>query len=354
VRRTRVAAGALLAAAACRAGPQPQSGPAQDPLRDPRETHLRNLRQLSFGGENAEAYFSPDGRKLIFQSSRDGAACDQIFTMDTDGSGVRRVSSGAGRTTCSYFYYPDARRVLYASTHLGGAACPPVPGHERGYVWPIYAEYDIFSAAPDGLDVKQLTFSPGYDAEATFAPDGSRIVFTSVRSGDLELWTMAPDGTDARQLTSAPGYDGGAFYSADSKRIVWRAHRLDPGPDLDEYRALLREALVRPTKLALYVMNADGTGERRVTDGAHADFAPFFHPDGRRIVFASNRADPRGRDFDLYLVADDGAGLERITWAPEFDGFPMFSPDGHQLVFASNRNGKARGETNIFIADWVE
>ena len=315
-----------------------------------KETRLANVKQLTFGGENAEAYFSADGRELVFQSTRDGAECDQIFVMRADGSGVRRVSSGEGRTTCAY-YTPDGSRVVYASTHLGGRQCPPRPDFSRGYVWPVYDSYDIFSAKPDGSDLRRLTSAPGYDAEATIGPDG-RIVFTSVRDGDMEIYSMAGDGSDVRRLTRRPGPDGGPFFSRDGRRIVFRGRALAPGPELDDYMTLLRDGLWRPTSLELFVMNADGSGLTQVTRLGGASFAPFFTPDGTHIIFSSNHHNPKGRDFELWLVAVDGTGLEQVTWNPTFDGFPMFSPDGTRLVFASNRYQKAAGETNVFIADW--
>ncbi len=318
----------------------------------PAERRLANVRQLTFGGENAEAYFSKDGQRLIFQSTREGVACDQIFSMKLDGSDVRRVSTGKGRTTCGYFY-PDGRSIVYASTHLGGEACPPKPSFARGYVWPIYASYDIFRANADGSGLTPLTSTPGYDAEATIGPDG-RIVFTSVRDGDMEIYSMKSDGTDVRRLTHRLGPDGGPFFSNDGSLIVFRGRELAAGRELDDYRALLKDGLWRPTSLEIFVMKADGSDVRQVTRNGAANFAPFFHPDGQRIIFASNQHDPKGRDFDLYLVNVDGTGSERVTFNGTFDGFPMFSPDGTSLVFASNRLAKAEGETNVFIADWID
>ncbi len=316
------------------------------------ERRLRNVTQLTFGGENAEAYFSFDGRRLIFQSTRDGVPCDQMFMMNVDGGDLRRVSNGFGRTTCGYFF-PDGRSIVYASTHLGGRDCPPRPDFSRGYVWPIYASYDIFRADADGSNPVRLTDTPGYDAEATIGPDG-RIVFTSVRDGDMEIYSMHGDGSDVRRLTNRIGPDGGAFFSADGRRIVFRSKEIAPGAERDEYQALLRDGLWRPTDLEIYVMNADGSGLRQVTSLNGSSFAPFFHPDGTRIIFSSNHHDPTGRNFDLYLVNVDGSGLERVTHNETFDGFPMFSPDGTRLVFASNRNARSPGETNVFIADWVD
>jgi Tol biopolymer transport system component len=262
------------------------------------------------------------------------------------------VSTGKGRTTCSYFY-PDGGSILYASTHAASAECPPKPGFERGYVWPIYASYDIYRANADGSGVTPLTSTPGYDAEATIAADG-RVVFTSVRDGDMEIYSMNGDGSDVRRLTRREGPDGGPFFSTDGRSIVFRGRALSAGPELDDYRSLLKAELWRPTKLEVFVMDRDGGNLRQVTRAGAASFAPYFHPDGRRIIFSSNMDDPGGRNFDLYLVALDGTRLERVTYNGTFDGFPMFSPDGKRLVFASNRWSAREGETNVFIADWID
>ena len=317
------------------------------------EKHLANIRQLSFGGENAEAYFSYDCKKLIFQSTRDGYDCDQIFTMNIDGSDVKLVSTGKGRTTCSYIV-PNKESIIYSSTHLGSPDCPPVPGHEQGYVWPLYKTFDIFAADIDGSNLTRLTSTDGYDAEGTISPDGKKIVFTSVRDGDLEIYTMNVDGTDVKRLTHKKGYDGGPFFSFDNKKIVYRAHYPTSDEELANYEMLLSQGLVRPTELEIYVMDADGSNQTQVTDNHAANFGPYMHPNGRQIIFASNLADPKGRNFDLFIINVDGSGLEQITFNSTFDGFPMFSHDGKTLVFASNRNAKVRGETNVFIADWIE
>jgi Tol biopolymer transport system component len=328
------------------------AGIADDKLRLPEEKHLRNIRQLTFGGENAEAYFSFDGKKLILQSTREGHDCDQIYTMNIDGSDVRMVSTGKGRTTCSYFFR-DPKRILYSSTHLASNDCPPKPDFSKGYVWALYPGYDIFTAASDGSGPRQLTKEQGYDAEATISPDGKKIVFTSVRDGDLDIYTMDIDGGNVKRLTTEVGYDGGPFFSYDGKWIVYRAHHPETDKEIADYKALLKENLIRPTKLDIWVMKSDGTGKRRVTNNGKANFAPFFFPDGKRIIFSSNMDDPRGRNFDLYVINVDGTGLERITYNETFDGFPMFTPDGKKIVFASNRNAKSQGETNVFIADWA-
>ncbi|MDT4965905.1 MAG: hypothetical protein QOJ64_642 [Acidobacteriota bacterium] len=324
-----------------------------DPLALPAEKHLRNVRQLSFGGENAEAYFSGDGRQLIFQSKRDGRECDQIYTMNADGSDVRMVSTGGGRTTCSYFF-PTKRRILYSSTHAASKECPPRPDYSRGYVWPIYSSYDIFTARPDGSDLQQLTRTPGYDAESTFSTDGRKIVFTSMRDGDLDIYSMDASGKNVRRLTNELGYDGGPFFSRDGKQIVYRSYHPKTPQEIERYKQKLAENLIEPTVFEIWVMNADGSNKRQVTHSNAASFAPYFFPDGKRIIFASNMNDPKGRDFDLYAINVDGTGLERITYNDTFDGFPMFSPDGKKLVFASNRNAKMKGDTNVFIADWVD
>ncbi len=348
----------LLAAAAASALAQgtapaatPVSTAATSLLAPGEEKHLANVRQLTFGGQNAEAYWSADGSRLIFQSDGGTLPCDQIFTMKADGSDRRRVSNGDGKTTCSYFY-PSGDRVLYASTFRASAACPPRPDRSHGYVWAL-DDYDIYSAKPDGSDIQTLFSSPGYDAEATISPDGRTIVFTSTRDGDLELYTMNIDGSNVKRMTNAPGYDGGAFFSDDGKRIVYRADHPSTPEDLARYKENLARHAYAPKSLEIRIMNADGSNDHAVTSNGAANFAPYFLPGGRQIIFSSNVADPKGRDFDLYTIRDDGTGLTRITFSPDFDGFPMFTKDGKRLVFASNRNGKQPHETNIFVADWI-
>lgn len=331
----------------------PTRATREDQLLVPGEKHLRNLKQLTFGGENAEAYFSSDGKQLILQSTRDGRSCDQIYTMNVDGSNVKMISNGEGRTTCSYFF-PGGKRILYSSTHLADKLCPPRPDFSQGYVWAVYPSFDVFTANPDGSDLKQLTNTPGYDAETTITLDGKKLVFTSMRDGDLDIYSMDADGKNVRRLTNELGYDGGPFWSYDGKQIVYRAHHPKTEKEKADYTNLLKQNLIRPSELEIWVMNADGSNKRQVTSNGKANFGPYFFPDNKRIIFASNMDDPGLRNFDLYKINVDGTGLERITFTDAFDGFPMFSPDGKKLVFASNRNAKARGETNVFIADWVE
>lgn len=328
--------------------------PPQDALlHHPGEKRLRNIRQLTFSGENAEAYFSADNRWLIFQSQEGEGNCDQIYVMDFEGKNHRRVSTGGGKTTCAYFF-PDGDRILYSSTRAAGPHCPPPPDYSRGYVWRLEPEFDIYTARRDGSDVRRLTNHPGYDAEATISRDGKNIVFTSVRDGDIDIYTMDADGSNLRRLTDELGYDGGPFFSPDGTKIVYRAHHPQDPPEIAEYKELLKTGKLRPRRFELLVMDADGGNKRQITANGAANFAPFFHPDGRRIIFASNLHEPEGRNFDLYLIHLDGTGLERITHHNLFDSFPMFSSDGKKLVWASNRNQRLRGETNIFIADWVE
>jgi TolB protein len=319
------------------------------------ERRLKNIKQLTFGGENAEAYFSFDGKRLIFQSKRDGRGCDQIYTMNIDGSNVKMVSNGEGRTTCSYFF-KNGRKILYASTHLGSKECPPNPDFSKGYVWAIYPTYDIFTANADGTKIKRLTYSNSYDAEATVSPDGKKIIFTSTRDGDLDLYVMDSNGKNVKRLTTELGYDGGAFFSPDGKQIVYRAYHPKTEAEIARYKQRLAEDLIEPNNFEIWTMNADGSNKRKVTNLGAASFAPFFTPDGKRIIFSTNHfaSDPRKRNFDLALINVDGTNLERVTFEETFDGFPMFSPDGKKLVFASNRNTAKQGDTNVFIADWVE
>ncbi len=316
------------------------------------EHHIANLRQLTFGGQNAEAYFSPDGKKLVFQSTRDSFKCDQIYTMNVDGSDVKLLSGGVGRTTCSFFF-SDQKRFIYASTQLGGEACPPPPDRSNGYVWPIYPSYDIFSANLDGTHLKRLTKNNGYDAEGVVSPDGKKIVFTSLRGGDLDIYLMNSDGTSVRRLTNEKGYDGGPFFSWDGKQIVYRAYHPKTAAEISEYEALLKQSLIKPTRAEIYLMNADGSHQRQITDNGAANWAPFLHPNNQQIIFSSNLHDPERRTFSLYMINVDGSGLKRLTTGARFDSFPMISKDGSKIVFASTRNGADSTEFNIFIADWV-
>lgn len=327
--------------------------PQADSLKFLGEKHLKNIKMLTKSGENAEAYFSFDGKKLTFQATFDSMQCDQIFTMNIDGTDRRLISTGKGRTTCSY-YYPDGKKIMYASTHLISDDCPPPPDRSKGYVWKLYDSFDIFVVDTNGSNLKQLTDTPGYDAEATISPKGDKIVFTSLRDGDPEIYTMNLDGSDQKRLTYEKGYDGGPFFSQDGSKIVFRASRPRTEEQFADYNDLVHNGYVRPTALEIFVMDADGKNMKQITNLGSASFAPYFHPNDKKIIFSSNYKGDNPRDFNLFMVNIDGTGLERITYNSSFDGFPMFSPDGKYLVFASNRFNKKESDTNIFIAEWVE
>ena len=316
------------------------------------EARLLNLKQLTFSGENAEAYFSKDEKYLIFQSHEGDSLCDQIYIMNIKTGAVEMVSTGEGVTTCSYFLYPECKKAVYASTHLANKECPPKPDYSKGYVWKLYPGYDIFLKDLDDKSIIRLTDSPGYDAEATVAFDGSKIVYTSMISGDLEIWTMGPKGENKTQLTNELGYDGGAFFNSDASKIVWRVYHPKSETEVDQYKTLLEENSIRPMALQIWTMDADGSNKQQITNNGAANFGPYFFPGGNRIIFSSNLHDVKGRNFDLYSVNIDGSNLERITFFDGFDGFPMFSPNGKHLVFASNRNQKNKGDTNLFLAEW--
>lgn len=339
-----------------------QSDPVVTPKPKP-EKHLQNIRQLTFGGDNAEAYWSPNGKWLTFQSNNPkwGLRCDHIFAMQVKKAAgnpayiPKNISRGKGRTTCSYFM-PDGKHILFASTMAAADTCPPTPDLRRGgkYLWPVYADYDIYVADLKGNIVKRLTNRHGYDAEAVLSPKGDKILFTSDRSGDLELWTMNLDGSGLKQITDAPGYDGGAFFSPDGSQIVFRAGRPESEAALKEYQELLKEGLVAPTNMEIFVCNADGSNLRQITKLGKANWAPYFHPSGKKIIFSSNHHAQRGYDFQLYMINLDGTGLEQITSESVFNSFAMFSPDGKKLVWCSNRNNGGTRDTNVFVADWKE
>lgn len=336
--------------------------PAADTLKYEQEVHLQNVRQLTFNGDNAEAYWSYDNTKLIFQSNNPdwGVNCDQIFYMDVasdkqPGWQPPMVSTGDGRTTCAFFL-PGDSLFVYASTHLADRNCPPPPqrGSAGAYVWPIYDTYDIFVADLQGRVVDTLTSGTGYNAEPTLSPQGDKIVFTSNRTGDLELFIMDTDGSNVIQITNELGYDGGAFFSPDGKQLVFRASRPKTDEEIKKYKDLMAQGLVEPTDMELFIVNVDGTGMRQITDLGNANWAPFFHPSGDKIIFSSNHHSERGFPFNLFMINVDGTGLKQITFDDTFDSFPMFSYDGKKLVFSSNRHNGGTRNTNVFVADWVE
>jgi Tol biopolymer transport system component len=335
---------------------------SSDTVQYPEESHLKNVRQLTFGGDNAEAYFSYDNKYLVFQKTnpKEGILCDQIYfgklpTSANESFVPKKISTGTGRTTCPFFL-KDGKHILFASTHLGSADCPPVPDRTKygnKYIWPLYADMDIFIADTSGKIVKQLTKTPGYDAEATLSPDGKKIIFTSVRDGDIDLYLMDLQTTQTTRITNTLGYDGGAWFSSDGKKIIWRASRPTTPEDIKSYKDLLSENMVAPTQMEVFTADADGKNQKQITKLGQANWAPVFMPDSKRILFASNHEYKRGFPFNLYLLNTDGS-LEKVSRDKGFDAFPMFSPNGKKIVFCSNRNNGGTRDTNIFVADWVE
>ncbi|MCC6286846.1 MAG: PD40 domain-containing protein [Chitinophagaceae bacterium] len=334
-----------------------------DTLHYPDEVHFKNIQQLTFGGDNAEAYWSYDGRYIVFQrtSAKDGLPCDQVFIGQVPKSTAEKfeyklVSTGKGRTTCPFFT-KDGRHIIYASTHLSADSCPPVPDRKKygnKYIWPLYDSYDIFMADLDGKIIKQLTNAKSYDAEATLSPDGNSMIYTSDKDGDIDLYIMNLKTGKEKRVTNTLGYDGGAWFSPDGKKIIWRASRPKTEDEIKEYKDLLAENLVAPTQMEVWVANADGSNARQVTHYGQANWAPAFMPDSKRIIFASNHEYKRGFPFNLYTINEDGTNLRKISRDKGFDAFPMFSPDGKKIIFCSNRNNGGTRDTNIFIADWVE
>lgn len=317
------------------------------------ETHLRNVRQLTFGGQNAEAYWSVDGKSIIYQTRQPEYPDEQIFTMNADGSGKRLVSTGKGRCTCSYFL-PDNSGIVFSSTHERNPGAQKPLDMSKGYLWMVNPDFALYRADLDGKNIRPLIMKKGYVAETTVAPNGKFMTFTGDFEGDIDIYRSDLNGKNIRRLTNLVGYDGGPFVSWDSKKIVYRRDTIDNDVELKDYRDLHAQHLVRPGKLEIWIMDADGGNKRQVTNLGCASFAPFLHPDNRRIIFASNYGDPRGREFDLWMIDVDGKNLKRITHTPDFDGFPMFSRDGKKLIWGTNRFGVERGETNIFVADWID
>jgi Tol biopolymer transport system component len=340
-----------------------QSAVSQDSIQYANEPHFKNIQQLTFGGDNAEAYFSFDGKLIIYQktNTKEGIACDQIFigkvpTKKNERFVPIQISNGKGRTTCGAFL-KDGKHVVYASTHLGSEDCPPVPDRSKygnKYIWPLYDSYDIFLSDTKGNIKKNLTDRPGYDAEATISPDGKTMLFTSTRDSDIDLYTMHLKSGMIKRITSDLGYDGGAWFSPDGKKIIWRASRPKTDEEIKEYKELLKENLVAPTKMEVWIASADGSNAKQVSQLGQANWAPAYMPDSKTIIFASNHEYKRGFPFNLYLMNEDGKDLRKISRDKGFDAFPMFSMDGNKIVFCSNRNNGGTSDTNIFIADWVD
>ncbi|MBL0153157.1 MAG: PD40 domain-containing protein [Chitinophagaceae bacterium] len=333
-----------------------------DTIQYPEESHFRNVQQLTFGGDNAEAYFSFDGQWIIFQRTnpKEGILCDQMFIGKVPAPGekftYKMVSSGKGRTTCGAFL-KDGKHIVFASTFQGADTCPPVPDRKKygnKYIWPLYDSYDIYMADLDGKIVKQLTHSKGYDAEATISPDGKKMIYTSDKDGDIDLYIMNLKTGKEKKITNTLGYDGGAWFSPDGKKIIWRASRPKTDAEVKEYKDLLAENLVAPTNMEVFIANADGSNVTQVTHFGQANWAPAYFPDSKKIIFASNQEYKRGFPFNIYSINEDGSNLQKITHEKIFDAFPMFSPDGKKLIFCSNRNNGGTRDTNVFIADWVD
>ncbi len=334
-----------------------------DTILYPDEKHFKNIQQLTFGGDNAEAYFSYDGKWLIFQKTylKEGIPCDQMYigkipTKKGEKFIPKLVSTGKGRTTCGAFM-KDGKHIIYASTHLGSGDCPPVPDRSKygnKYIWPLYDSYDIFIADLNGKIVKQLTNSKGYDAEATLSPDGKKMLYTSTKDGDIDMYVMDLKTGKEIKVTNLLGYDGGGWFSPDGKKLIWRASRPKTEAEIKEYKELLAQGLVAPTNMEVWVANADGTNAKQVSSFGQANWAPAYMPDNKRIIFASNHEYKRGFPFNLYTMNEDGSNLTKISRDKGFDAFPMFSPNGKKIVFCSNRNNGGTRDTNIFIADWEE
>ncbi|MFM9873404.1 MAG: TolB family protein [Fimbriimonadaceae bacterium] len=319
---------------------------------EPGELHISNIKQLTFSGQNAEAYFNLKGDKLTYQTRQPNFPDEQIFTMGIDGSNRKLISTGKGRCTCSYFT-PDGKYIYFSSTHIKQPGAQPAVDMSKGYVWMVNPNMGIYRTDLNGKNIKPIITKPGYIAETTISPDGKYMVFTAGWNGDVDIYRSNLDGSNIKPLTTELGYDGGPFVSYDSKTIVYR--RSAPfanNAEISEYKDLLKQNLVRPSKMDLWAMNADGSNKRQITNLNAASFAPFLHPNGKTIIFGSNHHDPKRREFDLFTINIDGTNLHQVTYSADFDGFPMFTRDGKKLVWGSNRHGLIPHDTNIFIADW--
>jgi Tol biopolymer transport system component len=310
------------------------------------EKYISNLKKLTKGGDNAEAYFSWDDKYLIFQSIKKPYKCDQIFIMDINGKNKKLVSTGFGRTTCSYFL-PDNEKIIYSSTHHLSKECPEVPKlNLKRYYWTIF-DYEIYLAKRNGEIIRKLTNNPEYDAEGVVSKNG-KIVFTSFRDGDIGIYMMDTLG-NVKKIINEFGYEGGPWFSPSGDKIVFRAFYPENEEEKEKYVELLEKRVVSPPYMEIFIIDTTGENLRKITDFKKICFAPSWHPSGEYIIFSANLENPW--NFDLYIIGIDGKGLERITYYEGFDSFPMFSHDGKKLVFCSNRGGK-KGETNVFICDW--
>jgi len=327
---------------------------------DPMEKHLRNIRQLTFGGQNAEAYWSKDGKWITWQSKQSGFPDEQIFVMRADGSGKTLMSTGLGRCTCSYFS-PDKSWIYFSSTHERNKGPQAPVDMSQGYVWRVNPDFALYrqklGPVPNSkarMMPMPVVKKPGYVAETTIDPKGRFMTFTGDWEGDIDIYRSDLEGGHLKRLTTTKGYDGGPFVSWDGKYIVYRRGAFANKEEEQKFDELHAKHLVMPLKMDLWIMDSDGKHKRQLTHLAGASFAPFMLPGDKRIIFSSNYENPTGPDFDLYMINVDGTNMKRITYAPGFDSFPMFTRDGKHLVWASNRHGSVPHETNVFVADWAD
>lgn len=339
--RNGIALIAVLSAAAFANAADP--GPNEINAKDAESRYLANVTQLtdaSMGlGKAGEAYFSPDGKNIIFQATPAGQPDYQIYTMNLSTHTPKMVSTGKGACTCAFFH-PKARKIMFASSHLDPNLGQPKSVEEtKGYKWDFNEHMDIFEADLDGGNLHRLTDAPGYDAEGSYSPSGKQIVFTSMRDGDQEIYVMDADGRNQRRLTYGKGYDGGPFFSPDGKTILYRGDRR--GDD--------------KMNLQLRLVNVDGSNDRAITDNELFNWCPFWHPSGKSLIFtqADHGLRERGErpNYDLWMVTPDGAKLTRITFDPASDVLPVFSPDGKRVMWTSKRGGLA--EAQVFVADFT-
>jgi len=322
-----------------------------------RKMSIENVKQLSFQGDNGEAYFNSDDSKVIFQSKRNNNNCDKLYIVDINGNNLTEFVANDGAFTCAYFSLDD-RYIFFSSTMHLGSECPEIykDPNPRKYIWPL-RDYEIFRY--DNGAVKQLTNYSGYNAETTTHPFEEKVIFTSLRDGDINLFEMDYNGENVKQITSEYGYDGGAFYSPNGENIVWRAWYPTSDEEISMWKNNLAKKFIESVPLDIYVAKNDGSEKQRLTSNGATNWAPSWHPDGKHIVFSSNMDDWRedynayGSNFELYMINIATKTLTRLTNNDTFDSFSVFSKNGKKIVFSSNRDAENPRNTNIFIADIV-
>jgi Tol biopolymer transport system component len=314
------------------------------------EDHLTKVTQLTFTGENTQASFSPDNKNIIFQSTRNRLRCDAIFRMHSDGSDISQISSGKGIAS-SAVISPDNNSIIYSSTQKVDYQCPSKPEYSKAYSWLLYSSYDLFKDELTGGSDERIIKSSSYDGGAVYSPKGDKIIFSSGRTGDLELYIANSDGNNVKQLTNIDGYDGDAVFSRDGKYIVWRASR-PKGNDLHDYRYQLSQGIIKEGKFEIFMMKLAGGKPIQLTNNGATNFSPSFDPNSNNIIFSSNMSQKDGRNYDIYTLNLKTRKLERITYYSGFDGYPVFSSDGKKLLFTSSRNFRYKAEKNIFIVNW--